>query len=262
MKVHHLNCGTIEPYFSETSVCHVLLVETEDGLVLVDSGFGLQDIARPAERIGPIRHVIRPRLEQSETAAAQVRALGYDVADVTHIIATHLDLDHVGGVSDFPRARLHTTAVEAEVAYSGGIAARVRYNRAQLPAEPREIVGHSRGGETWWGFDGVLPLPEVADGIALVPLPGHTRGHTAVAVDAGDRWILHCGDAFYHRNVIEGDATVPASTRVFERLVAADYDKVRWNHARIRELAARDDPGLSIVCAHDAVLLERATQSV
>ena len=41
MKVHHLNCGTMHPYGVPTIVCHVLLVETDNGLVLVDTGYGV-----------------------------------------------------------------------------------------------------------------------------------------------------------------------------------------------------------------------------
>ena len=47
-------------------VCHVLLVETDGGLVLVDSGYGLRDIEDPARRIGPIRH-LRPVIRLSKT---------------------------------------------------------------------------------------------------------------------------------------------------------------------------------------------------
>ncbi|MET7974382.1 hypothetical protein ABZW44_15180 [Streptomyces mirabilis] len=42
MKVHHLNCGTMRMP-TAPMVCHVLLVETAGGLVLVDSGYGLAD---------------------------------------------------------------------------------------------------------------------------------------------------------------------------------------------------------------------------
>ena len=50
MKVHHLNCGTMQmPGFP--MVAHVLLIETDNGLVLVDTGFGLDDIAHPVDRL-------------------------------------------------------------------------------------------------------------------------------------------------------------------------------------------------------------------
>ena len=52
MKAHHLNCGTMR-LPGAPLVCHVLLVETDDGLVLVDSGFGLTTSPTPA-RMGPV----------------------------------------------------------------------------------------------------------------------------------------------------------------------------------------------------------------
>ena len=52
-------------------------------------------------------------------------------------------------------------------------------------------------------------LDEISEGIVLVSMPGHTRGHHCVAVDAGHRWVLHCGDAFYHHGTLDGQSQVP-----------------------------------------------------
>ena len=46
MKIHHLNCGTMKSPGAPV-ICHVLLVETDNGLVLVDSGYGLRGLCRP-----------------------------------------------------------------------------------------------------------------------------------------------------------------------------------------------------------------------
>lgn len=112
MKVHDLNCGTMRPPTAPL-VCHVLLVETDNGLVLVDTGFGSDDIADPARRLGPTRHLIRPALRRDETAVHQIEQLGFRRDDVRHIVITHFDLDHIGGISDFPDAQIHVTAAEA-----------------------------------------------------------------------------------------------------------------------------------------------------
>ncbi|MGW0950342.1 MBL fold metallo-hydrolase, partial [Streptomyces sp. NPDC002623] len=76
MKVRHLNCGTMHPPGARL-VCHVLLIETANGLVLVDSGYGLDDIADPKRRVGPARRFIRPVFDPEETAARQVEKLGF-----------------------------------------------------------------------------------------------------------------------------------------------------------------------------------------
>ena len=113
MKIHHLNCATLRPPGVPEMVTHCLLVETESGPVLVDAGYGADDIDRPRERMGSLLpRLLRPALEGSETAIEQVRGLGFAPEDVKHVILTHLDVDHVGGVSDFPWARVHLTRDE------------------------------------------------------------------------------------------------------------------------------------------------------
>ena len=83
MIVRHLACATMCPplarwvvHPSGRLVCHCLLVETDrDGLVLVDTWFGLADVADPAGRVGPLRHLFGLRLDEAATAARQIEAL-------------------------------------------------------------------------------------------------------------------------------------------------------------------------------------------
>ena len=70
LKVHHLNCDHDDPPTAQM-VCHVLLVETDNGLVLVDTGFGSPDCADPARR----RHARLVGGHRDETAVRQVSGL-------------------------------------------------------------------------------------------------------------------------------------------------------------------------------------------
>ena len=258
MKVRHLNCGTMQPPGVGPLVCHVLLIETDSGLVLIDSGFGSLDCAKRA-RFGQIRrHLIRPVFDPAETALSQIEKLGYERSDVRHIVLTHFDADHIGGIVDFPDAQIHITSAEAVGAMrSRSYRDRVRFRSVQWAHGPR-IVEHDVTGEAWRGFAAAKELSEIAPGFVLVSLPGHTRGHACVAVDAGHRWILHSGDAFYHYGTIEGSPPTPVATAKLEKLIAFDRKMVRNNHLRLAELHRRQDPDLMIVCSHDAVLYERA----
>jgi len=256
VKVHHLNCGTMDSPGAPT-ICHVLLLETDNGLVLVDAGFGLLDCADP-RRIGPSRRVIRPRFDVAETAAHQVEALGFRRTDVRHIVATHFDVDHVGGIADFPDAKIHVTAAEAlGVLKAPTRMERFRFRPTQWAHGPH-IVEHEPTGEKWRGFAAAKELDSIAPGIVLVSLPGHTRGHACVAVDAGHRWVLHCGDAFYYEGTLDGRSRVPWGLKVSEKLVAHDRKAVYENHSRLAELYANRDPELLIVSAHDPRLLANA----
>lgn len=256
MKVHHLNCGTMDSPGAPT-VCHVLLVETDNGLVLVDSGYGLADCA-DHRRIGPTRHVLRPRFDPEETAARHVERLGFRRGDVQHIVVTHFDFDHIGGIADFPDADVHVTSAELDGAMrSPTRKERFRFRPVQWSHGPR-LVEHDPDGERWRGFAAARELDAIAPGLVLISLPGHTRGHACVAVDAGERWVLHCGDSFYYRGTVDRTTPVPAVVRFTEPIMALDRKKVRENHSRLAELYARREPDLFIVSAHDPNLLAEA----
>ncbi len=227
---------------------------------MVDSGFGSDDIANPALRIGPLRHVLRPALAEVETAAHQIDHLGFRRDDVRNIIATHLDFDHIGGISDFPDALVHTTSAEAFGALrSRSARERFRYRREQI-ARSVTFVEHDPVGEQWRGFAAAKELTEIAPGIVLLALPGHSRGHACVAVDAGHRWVLHAGDAFYHHHTIDGQGRAPAVVAMTEIAFAHNRKQVRDNHARLSELYRRSDPDLLIVNAHSGELLAHAQE--
>lgn len=261
MKVHHLNCGSMHPWGVPILVCHVLLVETDNGLVLVDSGYGLADCAEPARRTGLTRRFFRPFFDPDETAVRQVERLGFRREDVRHIVVTHFDIDHIGGISDFPHAEIHCTAAEVLGAmHPPTRGERFRFRSAQWEHGPK-IVEHTPTGERWLGFAAAKELTEVSPGIVLMSLPGHTRGHACVAVDAGHRWLLHCGDAFYHPDTIGGPPRIPPALGAFEKVAAFDRKQVRDNHARLAELYRRADPDLLLLCSHDPGLLQYAKET-
>jgi glyoxylase-like metal-dependent hydrolase (beta-lactamase superfamily II) len=239
-------------------VCHVLLVETDNGLALIDTGFGPKDCSDPAQRVGPSRYLIRPVLQRKESAVAQVEQLGFRRDDVRHIVITHFDCDHIGGISEFPEAQIHVTAAEAFGALRTPTRGeRFRFRPVQWAHAPK-IVEHTPEGEKWRGFAAAKELDEVSSGIALISLPGHTRGHACVAVDAGHRWVLHCGDAFFHHGTVDGTARMPRALAAFELATAFDRKMMRQNHARLVELYRRREPDMFIVCSHDRRLYEQA----
>jgi glyoxylase-like metal-dependent hydrolase (beta-lactamase superfamily II) len=240
-------------------VCHVLLIEAGDGLVLVDTGFGLEDVDDPRRLTRQFTLMTRPRLQRSETAIEQVRALGLDPADVRHIIVTHLDVDHTGGLPDFPAADVHLFAREHQTMLRPPLRERMRYHTgsAHWRHGPRWQL-HEVSGERWLGFESVRLLPGTDAEIVMVPLLGHSLGHTGVALRRGDGWLLHCGDAFFHRDEVSTPPGCPPGLRAFQVLVQADGRKRRQNQERLRELA-REHSEVELICSHDPVQLDRAT---
>lgn len=256
-RVHHLSCGTMCPIGGarvtghEVFVCHVLLVETKDGLVVVDSGYGLADV-RDATRLGLARRLIRPVLREEETVLRRVEALGFSASDVRHVVLTHLDVDHAGGIADFPHATIHATATEHDAATARRtFKERERYRAAHFAHGPRWEL-HGAFGERWMGFDAVRAIERTDADVLVVPLAGHTRGHAAIAVRAeGGAWLLHCGDAYFHGAEVRGaDGRAPFGLQAFLRVNAIDDGLRRRNLERLRELARRE-PDIQLFCAHD-----------
>jgi glyoxylase-like metal-dependent hydrolase (beta-lactamase superfamily II) len=237
-------------------VCHCLLIEGAGELVLVDTGFGLDDIRKPRQLGRAFSAIVRPQLDASDTAISQIRALGHDPADVRHILVTHLDLDHAGGLPDFPDAEVHLLGRELAAALQPRWSERPRYVAAHWRHGPR-WVEHEPGGEQWFGFESVRVLPGSDAEILLVPLPGHTFGHTGVAIREGERWLLHCGDAYFHHGQMLTPPHCPPGLRLFQAFDQADAAARRQNLERLRELALRHSEEVELVCSHDAATLER-----
>ncbi|GAA0750308.1 MBL fold metallo-hydrolase [Sphingomonas sp. ABOLD] len=277
MRIHHLNCGTDCPLggalFDGRSiaplgrlVCHCLLIETDaHGLVLVDTGYGLRDVAHPhgpgVPRITRAwRAMLNIRLHEAETAIRQIEALGFRADDVRHIVVTHLDFDHAGGLEDFPNAIVHVMQREYDDATGphAGMVARNRWRLPQLDGV-QQWRGYGARGERWFGFDAVRDLEGLAPEILLVPLPGHTWGHAGVAIRRDDgRWLLHAGDAYFYRGEMrQARRRCTPGLRAYQRLMEVDADSRMDNQARLRRLSIEGREDVSIACAHDAVELEQ-----
>jgi glyoxylase-like metal-dependent hydrolase (beta-lactamase superfamily II) len=270
VKIHHLSCGTQCPrgarviagkggLFARASlVCHCLLIETDThGLVLVDTGFGLADVRDPKGRLGrTFMKLTSPQLREEDTAIRQIERLGFKPSDVRHILITHLDADHAGGMSDFPEASIHVFSPEHEAATRRrSFIEKERYRPAQWAHNPKWAI-HPAGGASWKGFRAIHALESeehgACDDILMIPLVGHSRGHSGIAVRNGNEWLLHAGDAYFHHG--EMDPThprCPKGLEVFQRLVQFDGRARLDNQARLRALAADPSVGVSVFCAHD-----------
>lgn len=264
--IHHLHCGTMcpvcGPLFGQSSlmahvVCHCLLLETDQGLVLVDSGLGMQDYLHTAQRLGRLTMRIgRIETNLELSAIAQIQRLGFQASDVKHILVSHLDFDHAGGISDFPAATVHVLSSEYNATQNlKGIKNRARYKPQQFKQHRYWNFIEPLNGEAWFNLNRVQGFNLFQDEILLIPLPGHSAGHCGIAVRHKDGWLFFCGDAYYSHLELDGQHNLHTLNQL-ERVFAYDNAQRIQNLKKIQHLA-QCETSVEIICAHDPVELAR-----
>jgi glyoxylase-like metal-dependent hydrolase (beta-lactamase superfamily II) len=193
--IHILNGVSMSPWWPRWHLGGVcLLVETNEGPVLVDTGLGLQDYESPSRIVRFCMADFGVHRNPEQAIARQLTHLGYRLQDVRHIIMTHLHFDHAGGLRDFPQAKVHLHRKEYDAMRSRWVRrwADFGYNRSVLDHQPGLVFYEEITGK-WFDFDAIrLPFePEMW----LVPLFGHSDGHCGVAIRDGSGWLFHAADA-------------------------------------------------------------------
>jgi glyoxylase-like metal-dependent hydrolase (beta-lactamase superfamily II) len=195
--------------------------------VVIDTGFNA-DAARRRKR------------EFLRSPAEGLKLLDVDAAAVETVILTHLHYDHVGNFDLFPRATFHLQDLEMSYA-TGRYMANGHFSHAY---EVEEVVGMVR--EVYRGrvsfHDGAA---EIAPGITVHHVGGHTAGLQSVRVWTRVGWVVLASDAsHYYANMVDG--------RPFP--IVADVTKMVDGWRMLRELAS--SPRL-VVPGHDPLVMER-----
>ena len=274
MRIHYLNSistcplggalmdGRSRDCIRGRLTCTCMLVDTGASLVLVDSGLGLQDVAAPRRRLSALfLALVSPELREEMTAVRQIERLGYNARDVRHIVLTHLDFDHAGGLDDFPEATVHMMARERDAALSRATwLDRQRFRPQQWSSRDRWRVYRSGEGEPWYGLDAVRDLDGLPPEILLVPLTGHTLGHAGIAVDTGEGWMLDAGDAYFFHDELNPDRPhCTPGLRLYQAALDKDRRSRLDNQERLRELRRGYGAEIGIFCSHDPHEFEHLT---
>jgi glyoxylase-like metal-dependent hydrolase (beta-lactamase superfamily II) len=169
---------------------HSFVVEHPAGLCVFDTGQTAR-VARPGSHPAwhPYLRLARFELGAADELAPQLRADGLDPGDVRWVVLSHLHTDHVGGVAEFGGARVLVARKEWELAQ--GFRGRLRGYLPQRwpPGLAPELVDFA--GPAVGAFPASHDV--AGDGrLLLVPLPGHTPGHSGLLVD---QRLLLAGDA-------------------------------------------------------------------
>ena len=169
-----------------------------------------------------------------------LRALGIAPEAQTEVILTHMHYDHIGNVDQFPAARF--LMQQAEMNFVTGPDMRhYWFRRPYALDEVARLLGYL--------YDGRLTLHgaelEVAPGVSVHLVGGHTAGQEIVRVHTRRGWVVLASDALHYYE--EYERTVPFT-------VAHNLSDMLNAHERIRALAESDD---HVIPAHDPLIMEK-----
>jgi glyoxylase-like metal-dependent hydrolase (beta-lactamase superfamily II) len=229
LELYLLDSGTLALGGVEVPVPFFLLRHPQ-GLIVVDGGNPLAVARDPRAHWGGLADVFEAHMSEAQHCVAQLGELGLGPDDVSHIVQTHLHMDHTGALGHFPNAVVVVHAREREAALAADDPMQSGYIRADY--DRPELRWQTVEGDTDLFGDGL---------IRLVETPGHAAGHMSLLIDLADTGsVLITADASDNLAQWEGRAHV--------RAFHSQADAAR-SLRRLHELA--DEGGAMVVFGHD-----------
>lgn len=95
--------------------------------------------------------------------------------------------------------------------------------------------------------------------IAMIPLAGHTAGHSGYAIRSVDRWVLHAGDAYLRLGEIELPRQASRGLEIYHGINSDSAKRRRENADRLAVLARDHGDAVTVFCSHDPTEFRRDT---
>jgi glyoxylase-like metal-dependent hydrolase (beta-lactamase superfamily II) len=180
---------------------HAVLVEAGANLVLIDAGFGPE---LPEALAG------RYELRRGKSIMDHLQEAGYAAEDVTHVILSHLDADHVGWALEPPSFPNATVYVQEDALKEARGMPESYGRRAAVPAVERGVQ------EGWCELQS--GSGEVVPGIRVEVRSGHSAGHQIAWIGSRDDAALYTADLapakiWLNPDLISGGDTDPEAAR-------------------------------------------------
>lgn len=202
------------------------LIEHDDGHIVIDTGLSAS-LVRDWPRFASV--VATVALTDEDEVGPGLRRIGISPEDVRLVVPTHMHPDHGGGIGHFPSSEIVIHRVEMDFAMKPY--ANALYRRKDWPSWFAPKV-YDLEPEPFGPFERSL---RIANGVTVVPIPGHSIGQVAIAVELPDVTILFTGDHSVRQQTFlrdrDGD---PKGTFYPHYKQAVDTQRRLWEFATSR----------------------------
>jgi len=178
----------------------VWVVRNSSRTIVVDTGFDAVEGAKRGRKV-------------MRAPAAALEQIGVAAGNLEQVVITHLHYDHAGTLGAFPKARFHLQA--AEMAYATGPCMCHAHLRHPFTAEHVcDMVKNVYSGRVVF-HDGDT---EIAPGISLHKLGGHSRGLQCVRVATATGPVVLASDASHFYENFEKGKVFPITIDIADVL--------------------------------------------
>lgn len=195
-----------------------------DRTFLVDLGFSKETAARRK------RNLLRCPIQS-------LQLIGIQPSDVKDVIITHLHYDHAGNFRLLPSARFHIQ--EPEIHFAAGRHVRHPFFKQAYEVEDIVDVVRLNFADRVMFYNGRVDL---APGIELEPMPGHTPGQQVVRINTRRGWVMLLSDAAHYFENIERGRPFPAATDLPQMMDS--FDRINATAGGLDRLIPGHDPFL------------------
>lgn len=191
-----------------------VLIDHPDGWILVDTGFGMDEVIMQMNEKTDSPFFILYR--DCMNLEKQLASIGLKTSDIKKIVVSHFHPDHSGQLNLFPEADVYVPGAELDDPNHFPIFEDVNFIKI---------------------YDDTV----IADGIEIIMLPGHTKGHQGLKIDLKNSGsLVFAVDAAYSRKNLSPSI-----------IVSGNAEDPETAHKSIEKLLGYQKNGATIVCGHD-----------
>ena len=209
---------------------YVWTLKNANSTVVVDTGFDKTEWSRRTENSGGLW-----QCEYDQSPAEGLTGIGVDTRQVQDVIVTHLHYDHAGSLNDFPNARFHLQELEMQYA-TGPHMGHGYFSGAYTVDHVIDMVRNVYKGRVAFHTGD----SEIAPGITVHHVGGHTMGMQFVRVMTVRGWVVLASDASHFYANFEDNAPFPIVYNVADMLKG--FDKMRLLASTKNHIIPGHDP--------------------